>query len=67
MKEFNREDLEFFLQKTPFKGLSKDYILQCIFNDKIQDDWKPQVGDVIVGCTGNILEVAHVIEMEEMY
>jgi hypothetical protein len=35
MKEFKKEDLEFYLPDT-FKGLSKDYLLECIFNDEIQ-------------------------------
>lgn len=57
MKEFIREDLEFYLPKS-FKGLDKKYILDCIFNDKIQSSWKPKVGDLIVGCTGNIFSVS---------
>ena len=51
--EFNKEDLEFFLPET-FKGLTKQYLLDCIFNEEIQKNWKPREGDVIVGSTGNV-------------
>lgn len=57
MEKFIRKDLEFFLPET-FKGLTKNYILQCIFNDKIQEEWKPGIGDLIVGCTGNIFVIS---------
>ena len=57
MKKFILEDLEFFLPDT-FKGLSKGYILNVIFDDRIQNKWVPQVGDVIVGCTGNIFVIS---------
>lgn len=56
--KFDREDLEFYLNEEPFKGLSKEYILEAIFNEDIQRKWKPQVGDVIVGCTGNIFVIS---------
>lgn len=66
MKTFNREDLEFFLgSNTPFKGLSKDYILEAIFNEDIQNKWNPQVGDVIVGCTGNIFVISGVSHLDK--
>lgn len=54
---FDREDLDFFLPES-FKGLSKEYILEAIFNEQIQSNWRPQVGDVIVGCTGNIFVIS---------
>jgi len=54
MKEFDKEDLEHYLPTKSFKGLSKEYIMEAIFNTDIQDKWQPQVGDVIVGSTGNI-------------
>ena len=54
---FEIEDLKFFLPKS-FKGLSQEYILDCIFNDKIQSKWKPQVGDLIVGGTGNVFVIS---------
>jgi hypothetical protein len=56
MKEFKKEDLEFYLPNT-FKGLSKDYLLECIFNDEIQKKWNPNVGDIIIGCTGNVFVI----------
>jgi hypothetical protein len=57
MKEFNRETLEFHLPER-FKGLRKEYILECIFDEEIQKKWTPNVGDLIVGCTGNIFVVS---------
>lgn len=55
--EFIKEDLEFFLPVS-FKGLSKKYILENIFNSKIQDSWNPKIGDIIVGCTGNVFIIS---------
>lgn len=43
---------------TSFKGLSKEYILECIFDKDIQKKWKPGKGDIIVGCTGNIFVIS---------
>lgn len=57
MKKFNKEKLEFFLPEK-FKGLSKKYILHCVFNEKIQKLWKPQIGDIIVGQTGNVFVIS---------
>ena len=65
MKEFNREDLEFYLNDKPFKGLSKDYIMEAIFNSDIQNNWQPQVGDIIVGCTGNIFVISGMDRLHE--
>ena len=58
MEKFIKEDLEFYLPNKPFKGLSKEYILEAIFNDEIQKKWSPQVGDIIVGSTGNIFVIS---------
>jgi hypothetical protein len=57
IREFIKEDLEFYLPDS-FKGLSKQYILDKIFNIKIQKNWKPSVGDVIVGFTGNVFVIS---------
>ena len=57
MDVFDRKELEFSLPDS-FKGLSKEYILDAIFNTKIQINWKPQEGDIIVGCTGNIFVIS---------
>lgn len=54
---FNKEDLDFFLPKS-FKGLSKEYILEAVFNEQIQKNWRPQIGDVIVGRTGNVFVIS---------
>ena len=56
-QDFNFKDLEFYLPNS-FKGMSKDYMLHSIFNETIQRTWKPRVGDVIVGPTGNIFVIA---------
>ncbi len=63
-KEFDRETIEFFL-KDSFKGLSKEYILDKIFDEEIQKNWTPQVGDVMVGCTGNIFVINVIDELHE--
>ena len=57
-EEFDKEDLEFCLPDE-FKGLSKDYMLNCIFSEKIQKSWiTPKVGDLIVTTTGNIFTIS---------
>ena len=61
---FEQEKLDFFLPKS-FKSLTKEYILACIFDEDIQKNWKPSVGDIIVGCTGNVFVISghqHLIE-----
>jgi len=65
MKEFNKEDLEFYLNDKSFKGLSKEYIMEAIFNDDIQNKWQPQVGDIIVGRTGNIFVISGMDRLHE--
>ena len=59
MEKFNREDIEYFLPDT-FKGLSKQYLLDCIFNDDIQRLWIPEIGDIIVSKTGNIFVISNI-------
>ncbi len=66
MREFIKEDLEFYLNDKPFKGLSKEYIMEAIFNTDIQKNWNPQVGDVIVGCTGNIFVISVIDNLHEI-
>lgn len=55
---FDNETLDFFLDEKGFKGMSKEYILDCVFNKEIQSNWIPQIGDVMVGCTGNIFAIS---------
>lgn len=57
MDEFTKEDLEFFLPDS-FKGLTKQYILDCVFNEDIQRGWYPREGDIIVGPTGNVFVIS---------
>jgi len=57
MKEFDKDSLNFYLPEK-FKGMDKEYMLSCIFNDNIQFEWKPGVGDVIIGITGNIFIIS---------
>lgn len=54
---FNEKSLDQFLPDN-FKGLSKSYIMNCVFNNTIQKDWKPRVGDVIIGITGNVFVIS---------
>lgn len=56
-EEFIKETLEFHLPDE-FKELPKEYIMDCIFDSDIQDKWVPQVGDIIVGCTGNVFVIS---------
>lgn len=65
MREFIKENLEFYLDDKPFKGLSKEYIMEAIFNTDIQKNWNPQEGDVIVGCTGNIFVISVIDNLHE--
>jgi hypothetical protein len=64
MEKFNIEDLEFFLPNN-FKGLSKEYIIDKIFNEEIQNKWIPQEGDIIVGSTGNIFIISGLDKLNE--
>lgn len=64
MEEYNKEDLEFFLPDS-FKGLSKDYIIECIFDEDIQKNWTPGIGDVIVGPTGNIFVISNTLNLNK--
>ena len=57
MKDFDKESMDFFLPKS-FKGLSKQYIMDAIYDEEIQAAWKPQIGDVIVGGTGNVFVIS---------
>lgn len=51
------KDLEFFLPDK-FKGLTKDYIIECCFDKEIQSNWQPRIGDIIVGKTGNVFVIS---------
>lgn len=64
MKEFKKETLESYLPSS-FKSLKKDYMIKCMFDDKIQKRWNPSIGDVIVGCTGNIFVIGSVDYLNE--
>lgn len=57
-EQFDKEKLNFFLPKS-FKGLSKEYILDKLFDNEIQNNWNPQIGDIIVGSTGNIFVISN--------
>ena len=64
MKEFDKEALEFNLPER-LKGLKKEYILECIFDEEIQTKWTPSVGDLIVGGTGNIFAISVIDNLHE--
>jgi hypothetical protein len=59
MNEFIKEDLEFYLPDY-FKGLNKKYILDKIFDERIQSTWIKSIGDIIVGPTGNIFVISNI-------
>lgn len=61
---FNKEDLEFYLPNS-FRGMSKQYILDAVFDDDLQKSWVPAVGDAIVGPTGNIFVISGAHLMHE--
>ena len=61
---FVREDLDNYMPKM-FKGMHKSYMLTKIFDDEIQKKWKPEIGDVIVGPTGNIFIISNVDHLDE--
>lgn len=65
MQQFNKDDIEFHLCDKLFKGLSKDYIIEAIFNKDIQNKWKPSIGDIIVGYTGNIFVISNIDKLHE--
>lgn len=62
--DFNKEELEFFLPDR-FKGLTKEYILDKIYDKSIQESWIPSVGDVIVGPTGNVFVISNIHKLDE--
>lgn len=64
MKEFEKEKVELFLPDS-FKGLSKKYLLDCIFNEEIQKNWSPGLGDIIIGSTGNVFVISGVENLHE--
>jgi len=64
MDKFEKEKLHQFLPNT-FKGLSKAYIIKCIFDEKIQKEWRPGVGDIIVGETGNVFVISAKEELHQ--
>lgn len=65
MKKFDKELIEFHLNNTPFKGLSKEYIMEAMFNKKVQSHWIPKKGDIIVGSTGNIFVISGMDRLDE--
>lgn len=64
MDKFDTETLDFHLP-TAYKGMTKSYMLSCMFNSKIQKKWIPGVGDVIVGETGNIFVISGMHHLKE--
>lgn len=61
---FKKEDLEFHLPDTVMR-LSKKYIMECIFDKKIQESWKPSFGDLMIGPTGNAFVISSVYPYHE--
>lgn len=54
--KFKKSDLKYWLK--PFNGLTKKYMMECIFDKELQASWKPKVGDLMCGPTGNIFPIA---------
>lgn len=54
-----------------FKGMKKEYILNCIRNNKIQIQWKPKIGDVMVNKVGSVFVISgkykHELEEDDIY
>lgn len=61
---FNKKDLDFFLPDR-FKGLTKEYIMDKVFDKSIQESWIPSVGDIIVGPTGNVFVISDVHSLDK--
>lgn len=58
-KDF-KQLLELFLPDQ-FKGLSKEYIIECVFNIEIQKNWVPKLGDLTVSLMADL----YVLESDE--
>ena len=54
--KLKKDDITMF--KDSFKGLTRDYMFDCINNNNIQENWIPHEGDIIVGTTGNIFVIS---------
>ena len=57
MEQFKKKSMAYFIDQG-VKGLPKEYILDAIFDEKMQEMWHPQVGDIIVGSTGNVFVIS---------
>ena len=64
MKKFKKNIINRFLPKK-FKGLTKKYMLEMIFDDELQKHWVPEEGDIIVGETGNVFVISVVDDLHE--
>lgn len=60
MREFDRDAIFFFLGLEDFKGMTREYMMDCVFDDEIQRNWTPKKGDVIMGNTANIFVISEV-------
>ncbi len=48
-----RELLQTFLPDE-FRGLDKQYMIQCVFNEEIQKNWIPKIGDITISLMADI-------------
>lgn len=55
MDKFNKEELEFHLPPK-----YKNKILKQVFDKELQKSWIPQIGDYIVGKTGNVFVISSI-------
>lgn len=53
-----KSTLKQYLPKQ-FKGLTKKYMLEQIFNEDIQKNWNPTTGDIMVGKAGNVFVISN--------
>jgi 8-oxo-dGTP pyrophosphatase MutT (NUDIX family) len=65
---FTREKLERIRWMiNPIKGLPITYVFNCALNEEIQKNWKPQIGDVIFGPTGNFFVISGKHSLHERF
>ena len=59
-EKFNEADLRHLLLPYQCKEhtIEVDHVIDCIFDKELQDKWVHRVGDLMVGCTGNIFVIS---------
>ncbi len=57
-EEFEYDTIEFFVNDDNEFKINKSHILSMCFNEEVQSRWKPKVGDIILGKTGNLFVIS---------